>query len=497
MPAARVSLLGGAYKSRSLIASSQRCVNLFPEKNDESSQSPAPFTHLMRAGNRLLKRAPVIGAGRGLYRASDGQLFAVIGPNVYYVDADWNMTLLGTMAIGKSIVSMSDNGISVLAVDGTTSGYSINLGSRVMVAIVDPAFYGADRVEYAGSAFLLNRPGTSQFYVSGFNALTFDPLDFGQKTSSPDPLAAIAVLNNQAWLLGTLKGEVWFFAGSADFPWQQMPNVQIEHGTAAKYSVAATDKFLFWLTQDKDGKPWIAQGDANYAVRRVSTYAIDAEIQDYATWSDAVGFVEQQFGHTFYVINFPSADKTWAYDLSVKLWHQRAAIDANGNLHRAKPQLQAYAYNTNVVLDWRTGDLYESDPNYFLDDDTVFPCIRSFPNIVNTMERISYRALIADVEVGTRGETVPSPWSPGFSPGFGPLPDDSAPQIFMRQSINRGKSFQGARAKSLGKEGEYKVVPKWWRLSQSRDTVFEFSWAANAKVTLNGAFLDPSDAAET
>ena len=29
-------------------------------------------------------------------------------------------------------------------------------------------------------------------------------------------------------------------------------------------------------------------------------------------------------GHNFYVINFPKAGKTWAYDGTTGLWHQRA-----------------------------------------------------------------------------------------------------------------------------------------------------------------------------
>lgn len=497
MPAARVSLLGGTYKARSLIAAAQRCVNLFPEKNPPSAQSPAPITHLMRAGLRLLARAPVIGPGRGLYVASNGDLYCVIGPNVYYVNADWSFTAVGTIAIGNSITSMADNGTDILMVDGTVAGYSINLASRAMAAIVDPAFTGGDRVDYLGSAFMLNRIGLPEFYVSGTNALTFDPLDFGRKTASPDPLVAIAPLNNQAWLLGTRRGEVWYFSGAADFPWQQLPNVIIEHGCAAKYSVVTTDKFLFWLTQDKDGKPWVAKGSADYSVKRASTHAIENEIQNFSVWRDCVARVEQQEGHTFVVFNFPSADKSLALDLSTDMWHERSAIDSNGNMHREKAQLHAFAYDTNVVIDWRTGDLFASDPDVYLDDDMVFPCIRTMPHIVDAMQRISYRSFTADVEVGTRGPAVASPWSPGFSTGFGPLPGDGAPQIFLRQSTNRGKSFQTARAKSLGKEGQYHIVPRWWRLSQSRDSVFELSWAANAKVTLNGGFLDPSDAAET
>lgn len=492
-----LNLLGGSYKSQSVIANAQRCVNLFPENMPQKSQSAAPTVHYMRPGLRRLVQAPAIGLGRGLYTASNGDLYCVIGPNVYFVSNNWVMTQIGTIALGTSIVSLYDNGTDILMVDGSAAGYLINLTTRVMTTIVNPAFYGANRVDYAGTAFILNRPGTPQFYISGPNATTFDPLDFGQKTSSPDPLVAVACLNNQVWLMGMLKGEVWYYSGAADFPFQLLQGVQIEHGLRALYSIATTDKFMFWLTRDKDGDVWVAKGGTDYAVKRVSTHAIENEIQSYANVADAIGYTEQFKGHTFYVLNFPSADKTWAYDLATDEWHERATLDNNGNLHRGRPQLQQFAYGKNVVIDWQRGDLLEASLEYYSDDGTVFPCIRSFPQLISNMNRVSYRCFTANVEVGEWGGPVQGPWSSGFGIGFGPLPQTTAPLIYLRQSIDRGKTFQDARGKSMGGVGEYDTVPQWRRLSMARGSVFELSWAANAKASLVGAFLEDPEQAET
>lgn len=493
----RVPLTGGAYKSRTLIANAQRCVNLIPENVPPKNQPPAPVVHFMRPGNQRLASPPQIGAGRGLYVSSTGQLYAVVGPRVFYVSNTWQMTQIGTIGLGSSIVSMADNGTDVLLVDGTVAGYLINLSSNMMTTISDPAFYGANRVDYAGTCFVLNRPNTTQFYISRPNSTVFDPLDFGQKTSSPDPLVAVVALNNQIWLLGRLKGEVWYFSGAADFPFQLLPGIQIEHGLGALYSIGVTDKFMFYLTQDKDGKPWVARGGTDYAVIRVSTHAIEDEIQSYPVVSDAIGYCEQQRGHTIYMLNFPSADKSWGYDLSTGEWHERATLDNNGKLHRERPQLQAFAYGKNVVLDWQRGDLLESSVDFYSDNGTVFPCIRSFPHLVQNMNRVSYPCFTADMEVGTYGGPVQGPWSSGFGIGFGPLPSSNEPNVYLRQSVNRGKTFQGARGKPLGGTGEYLTTPQWRRLSMGRDVVFELSWAANAKTSLLGAFLEPPVGAET
>src|SRR5262249_8374142 len=125
---ARLSLIEGMYQTRALIANAQACINLYAEKN--AKDSPAPYTFYVRPGYSRLLQAPVFGLGRGAYRASNGSLFVVIGQNVYYINANWQATLLGSIALGKSIISMADNGTTILMVDGTSAGYTIDLASN-------------------------------------------------------------------------------------------------------------------------------------------------------------------------------------------------------------------------------------------------------------------------------------------------------------------------------------------------------------------------------
>ena len=492
-----IYLTSGAYRNRSLIANAQRSVNLYLERNDDKSQSPVPFTLYPRAGLRKLRDAPNIGIGRGLYQDSLGQLYAVVGTVAYYVDPNFNMIAIGVIAQGKSICSMADNGVTILLVDGTTSGYQIDMASKSWQAISDPAFYGADRVDYIRTVFALNRPGTRQFYISGPNAVTWDALDFGQKTSSADPLVATAALNDQLWLLGTRRGEVWYWSGDALFPFQQLPGVIIEHGVAAKYSVASTDKFLFWLTQDKDGKPWIAQGDPSYSVQRISTHALEAEMQKYVKWDDAVGYCYQSFGHTFYDLVFPSADKTWSFDLSVQEFNQYVSIDVNGNEHRMRGFLHAYAYNTNVMQDWQTGALYSLDPEYFTDDIHPIKCVRGFPHLGAGSQRVIYPGFVADMDVGqVQGmsfdpDVLANPFSSGFSNGFGPFYHLDAPQVSLRFSDDRGYTFGQRQRRSIGYTGQYNHVLRWGVQGEARDGVFELEWAVPCRTALNCGYLFP------
>ena len=181
----RVDLDAGAYVSRSIVANDQRCVNLFYEESPGGG-SPFPSTHYPAPGLILLATAPDAG-WRCLYRAkATGDLYGVCGQSVYYVSPTWGLQLLGTISTTSGIVSMADNGFSILIVDGSASGYTVDLVTRAFAALVDPNFYGATRVDICDTYFVLNRPKTNNWYISLTNQAVFNNLDIASKTSSPD-----------------------------------------------------------------------------------------------------------------------------------------------------------------------------------------------------------------------------------------------------------------------------------------------------------------------
>src|SRR6202022_2514250 len=100
--------------------------------------------------------------------------YMVAGQTVYYIDPNFNLTALGTIPAGTSIISMTDNGTTVLAVDGTTAGYTIDTQSKAFATISDPNFLGGNLVSYIRTVFAVNKPGSKEFYISGSNALTWN-----------------------------------------------------------------------------------------------------------------------------------------------------------------------------------------------------------------------------------------------------------------------------------------------------------------------------------
>ena len=487
----QIPLLSGAYQTRSIIAGAQRCVNLFGEVEHFETfayfpqpTGPSVTTHYPTPGLTSLA-TPTSGALRGLYFASTDQLFAVVGTEVVYLSSTFGAQSLGSIAKGTSICSMADDGSTLVLVDGTSAGYTIDLATLAFSTISDPTgtFVGADFVRYLNTYFIFNKPGTPQFYSTESGSLTFNALYFANKSGYADPLAAIAVAQQQIWLIGTQTSEVWYDSGGslsvsgAQFPFSQVEGAFINHGCVAPYSVAVYDSNVFWLSRDNAGQAIVVMGQGNYQAQRISTHAIEYQIQQYASISDAVGYVYQNQGHVFYVLSFPCGDATWVYDMASKLWHEWSSADVNGFLHRHRCALGCYAYGQIVGGDYETGQIYKIDPKAYTDNGTPIQRIRSFPHMVADLKRVRFNRFVADIAVGTG--------NPAADTTTG-----AAPYIYLRVSRDRGASFGTPLQQTLGSEGDFRKLVQWRRLGVARDAVFEVFWSAPVETALNGAFID-------
>lgn len=406
----QVPLLTGFYTARSVIASAQRCLNLYPEINSAETYAGLPqltasaqVTVYPTPGTRTLASLAddQRGPGRGLYAASNGNLYAVVGNCVYYITPQWQYVILGYIQLGENPVSMQDNAVTLVLVDGTSSGYTIDLATNIFTTLIDGtgSFVGADRVDYLDGFLLFNKPNTPQFYSSLDNVVQFDPLYFANKNGAPDTLVTLIVNQRNIWLIGADTTEIWYDAGNADFPFAINPSNFIQHGCAAKYSVAKQDNNIFWLGRDPQGHLTAYVG-TDYTAAPITTFAIQNEWSTYPRTDDAVGFCYQQLGHVFYVLTFPTADKTWVFDATSTLWHERAVVDSSGQEHRIRANGFAFAYGKSVVIDYANGALLEMDPNLFTDLGEPIVRERSFPHVVNEMKRLVYRKFIADMETG-------------------------------------------------------------------------------------------------
>ncbi|PYE21334.1 hypothetical protein C7410_115177 [Paraburkholderia silvatlantica] len=464
-------LVTGAYQAKSLAAEAQRCVNLYMERNPQDS--PFPYTCYLTPGlTPLVSVAPTLGSGwRGLYFASNNQLYGVCGSSVYSISSAWVATFLGDITSHSGPVAMVDNGSYLVIVDGSPNGWTVKLAANTFAPLASTGFLGGNTVAFMDGYLVLNSPGTNEWYISTGNEIVFDPTQFASKSGAQDLLAGLAVTKRYIYLFGQQTTEVWFDAGDTPFPMDRLPGVFMQFGCTSAASIAQMDGDLYWLAQSPQGDAIVCRS-VQFNAKQISTFALANEMTNYGDLDQAIGFTYQFEGHFFYVLTFPETDVTWQYDLSTEQWNQLAWADSNGVLHRHRASCFASAYGSPVVGDWETGQLYLWDQDNYTDNGAPIVRIRSFPHGVDdSSNRIHYTEFIANFEVGNGAGNVRVP-------------------VSLRWSDTRGVSWGNPVMRSLGMEGEYLKSVQWRRLGMARDRVFELSWSAPCKTALLGAWVD-------
>lgn len=466
-------ILGSSYVARSVNAADARMVNLFPEIVAEGGKEPA---FLQRAPGLRLLVAVGTGPIRGI-RTVGNDLYVVSGKYLYKVDTSYTVTQLGQVNDLSSPVSMADNGTQlVVACAGPM--YVYNTGTNAFAQVTDPDFQGALTVSFLDGYFVYIEPNSQKVWVTALNdPLSVDPLEFASAEADPDNLVSSIVDHSEVWLFGTNSVEVWYDSGNADFPLQRIQGAFNEIGCAATFSVAKLDNGLFWLGSDRRGKGIVYRANG-YSGARISTHAVEWQIQQYADISDAVAYTYQQDGHSFYVLSFPSANATWVYDVATQAWHERAGW-INGSFTRHRTNCQTYFNNVNAVGDCQNGNIYAFDVNKYSDHDRVQKWLRSWralPANQNNLTRMAHHSLQLDCESGV-----------GLVEGQG-----SDPQVMLRWSDDGGHTWSSERWVSMGKIGQYFRRAIWRRLGMTlklRDRVYEVSGTDPVRIYIMGAEL--------
>jgi hypothetical protein len=479
MPA--LNLLGPPYTGKSIIANAQKSINLYAEKNDP--QSPTPYTYYQFPGTELFATPFNPAKGRCCYRTSIGTCYVVIGASVYLIQNNGAMIFIGSIPDRASQVYMADNGLAVVLVDGV-NGWAIDMSTNDFGPIIDPSFYGADFVIFLDTFFVFNRPDTNQFYISlsmvSYALLTagtsFDPLDIAAKSGSADPIVGIATVHKELWLIGELTTEVWIGTGAADFYFQIVQGAYIDHGCGAQYSIASQDILVFFILQDKQGKNIIVRA-GGYETKEISTPYIVSQLNSYEAVSDAIGMCLQIEDHSFYLLTFPTANKTWIYDLTTGFWAELGKWNVDTDSYdRYRANCCTFAFGYNLIVDYNDGKIYKLNPNTYTDGGEPIKWLRTFPHLIGPdFQRVIYKSCSLNMECGTSSQTNV---------------DEEPPKVRLSWSDDKGATFGFSVEQSLGKQGEYLTDPQWNKLGLGRDRVFKVEWSAPIKTALNGAYVE-------
>jgi hypothetical protein len=302
-------------------------INLDGGGQSEVTVSGAPSGHTVTLSSGLLAQAS---SGNAVYDYSRGQNTITVAS-------------IGKLAVGQTINIALDSGATftstISAISGPASSLVITLAtgitgqatagaiavvpSVVLGQITAPAFMPANSVIYFDDYFIFDAAGTNQFFLSALGDGTqYNGLDFASAQADPDLVVAVANYHEQLLIFGEKTVEVWYDAGSANFPFQRFDGAFIQRGCASPRSIVKEDNTIFWLGED--GIFYRLEG---YTPVRISTFGMEHLWAQYPTITDCAAFVVYMEGHKFIFLNFLSGNQTWCYDVSSgkekPLWHQR------------------------------------------------------------------------------------------------------------------------------------------------------------------------------
>lgn len=396
---ARFGFVGGSYQAQAVNADCQMSMNWYPEV-DGSGQGKSALAMYPTPGLAL-----EYGVGpdpcRGKY-AINGREFAVVGAALYELFADLSYKNWGTVANDASPVSMA-GGPNQLLIASAGKPYVFDLQGGTLTALptggVNQLGSPISMVTYCDGFFIALQGNSNKWFVSNsLDATTWPYVSLVQVFT--DNVLSILEDHREVWFWGPKKAVVYFDSGAALFPFDVIPGAILEQGIAAPFSAARLDNSVFWLGSDERGNGivWRAQG---YTPQRISNHAVELDIQGFSTISDAIAYGYQENGHSFYEISFPTANKTWVYDVATGMWHERGFFDPKlGKFTMHRGQFHTFSFGKHLVADPTIGNIYEMSTRFVSDFGHYIRRVRRAPHISSENEWTIHHRLQVDMETG-------------------------------------------------------------------------------------------------
>lgn len=458
----RQSLFGVGLQSISPNISAQRRLNLYLEFRPEEDG-----VRIVAHGTPGLDLFCDFGdtPPRGLHALGDF-LYVVHRGNFWQVDNAGVATNRGTLLTNTGRVYFTDNGTTIMVVDGQF-GYTYNTSTPAtpIAQIVDGDYVAANSVTWLDRFYIQDQVNSGRFFISAIDDPTsWDALDFANAEGSPDNLVRVIADHGELLLFGDLTIEPWGDSGAQDFPFVRIGSAVIEWGLAARESLVKFDSSLMFLGRNRMGECQVVilNGYTPEPVGGQGVQDFLAAINGYSTVNDATALSYMQSGHAFYQINFPTAGKSWLYDGLTKVWSE---LQSDTGRHRAN--MGVLYLQKMVVADYSNGRIYRLNQNTYSDNGIDIPR-EIISRTIRSDNYLAIHELWLDLEVGV-----------GLTSGQG-----SDPQVMLSISEDGGRTFGPEIWRSAGQIGDYLNRVIWNRLASSRLWTFKIRITDQVKVAI-------------
>jgi hypothetical protein len=343
-----------------------------------------------------------------------------------------------------------------------------------MVTGVQTCALPISHVTYLDGFFIVNKPGTGEFYINTTteDLTAWSALDFANAAARPDNISALISTAKDLYCFGDESMQLFYNSGNLDFPFEPYPNGVITVGIAAPHTLVQNETGVYFLAISSEGGLYIARANG-LQLERLSTDEIEWQINQYQTTSDAIAWLENEGGRTYFVITFVSADKTYCCDIGLPkdmAWFEKKSF----GIGRWRANGFGSLGKRRIVGDYTNNNLYELDFNTYTENGATIERERYAQIIHSERNSIVINRIVFDMEVGV-----------GAVSGQG-----VAPVMLLRYSTDGQKTWSSELSKSIGALGNYSGEVEYRHFGSGRSFVLHMKITDPVAVNILAAFGD-------
>ena len=441
MSTVKVPLLIGTSGGTPIAAAPQRVYNYYSVKDNTSKEGV------------VWKNTPgwdtwtsvTNGAGRKGIVFQDN-LYIVSGKKVTKITNASSGKLrsdIGTITTTTGQVNMAQDGVSLMITDGhQMTRWDGSTFSAVSIPFPNPTGIVAH-----DGFFVCLEGGSGRFWISDkFDGSTWSSLQFATAEDKPDNIQALGS-DRTLFIFGTETTQPYVNDGQA-FPFAPNQQGRMIYGMEGQ-TWAQLDNTSFWLARSKSGGLKVVKANG-YTPQAVSTPSLENEFSLLSRTDDAYADSIMWDGHEWYILNFPTAKRTYVFDTNGD-WFQWESWDDEAADFVGHPALDFIYFDGSYLFLDGTTNIKELKRDVYKHGDDVMSSV--FITGVQHVDeqRVFLRNLIFDMAAGV-GETA---------------------TMEMAISRDAGRTFEWLEPKGLGAIGDYRHRVQWHHLGSGHNVVLK------------------------
>ena len=488
-----VPIYGGSYKFQYDV-SQQRTVNLLPENVEDEQGKVRAILVSTHGTQKVVELDEVPGADPIRCRGLVTIPISLAGECIVGVWGDevWKITpgdnpktlLIGHVNLKSTPVSIAYDEIRCMIADGTSLwSFSFKEENTFLEDSVIPHTFHAvnltwddliinpDFVVCVGHRFVINRHGTGEFYYSKLlsESEEFDPADYYTAETNIDNITALAVREANLHVFGSNSCEIWTVNQSETEidPFNWIGGSQADIGCVSPWTVSSQNGVIRFLGASNSGKNTVFTWNTGKP-ERISNNALESELNEED--QNAKGFSWYERGHSFYALQ--NNGKTWVWDDSTSLWHERSRRLPNGKDVKWECDFSCTCKNVTYFGSCDTDWLLTTNEKRWVDfEGNQIVRKRITGTNWEDFSFISMRQLYLDCETGTTPEL---------------LGQGKDPWVMLKISRDGGCTWDDCSWSPLGRQGEFWRNCMWRNLGRGRSYIFEFTFSDPCPIVLRG-----------